>query len=51
VVPKLQSKNLAVGLIETPIVVKLLTQVLNQDFLDCVFALPPTEKVDSAAAF
>ena len=50
-VPKLQSKNIAVGVIETPVVVKLLTQVFVQYFLDCVFALPPTEKVNSAAAF
>lgn len=49
--PKNASENLAVGVVETLIVVQLLARVFTQLILDCVLAVPPTEKVNSAAAF
>lgn len=50
-VPEHRSKNLAIVVVEIPIVVKFLSQVFAKHFPDYVLALPPTEEVNSAAAF
>lgn len=49
--PNSRSKQFVVEVVAAPFVVERLTQVFANHFFDCVFAFPPTEKVNSAAAF